>query len=36
VGAGPLPDSITGIAPLVARSFGVEPPDYGSATARAA
>jgi hypothetical protein len=36
VGAGPLPDSITGIAPLVARSFGVEPPDYGAAPARAA
>jgi hypothetical protein len=30
VGAGPLPDSITGLAPLVARSFGVEPPDYAA------
>jgi hypothetical protein len=36
VGAGPLPDSITGLAPLVARSFGVEPPLYAPATARAA
>jgi hypothetical protein len=36
VGAGPLPDSITGLAPLIARSFGVEPPDYAAAPARAA
>ena len=31
VGAGPLPDSITGLAPLIARSFGVEPPGYARA-----
>jgi hypothetical protein len=31
VGAGPLPDSITGLAPLAARSFGVEPPAYAAA-----
>ena len=36
VNVGPLPDSITGIAPLVARSFGREPPDYAAAPARAA
>jgi hypothetical protein len=36
VNTGPLPDSITGIAPLVARSFGLEPPDYAAAPARAA
>jgi hypothetical protein len=36
VGAGPLPDSITGLAPLIARSFGVEPPDYAATPARAA
>jgi hypothetical protein len=31
VGAGPLPDSITGLAPLIARSFGIEPPGYARA-----
>jgi predicted AlkP superfamily pyrophosphatase or phosphodiesterase len=36
VGAGPLPDSITGLAPLVARSFGVDPPQYAAAPAQAA
>jgi predicted AlkP superfamily pyrophosphatase or phosphodiesterase len=36
VGAGPLPDSITGLAPLIARSFGVEPPSYAALPARAA
>jgi len=31
VGIGPPPDSITGIAPLVCRHFGVEPPAYATA-----
>jgi hypothetical protein len=33
VGAGPPPDSIVGIAPLVAHGFGVEPPAYADAQA---
>jgi hypothetical protein len=28
INAGPPPGSITGLAPLVAQSFGVEPPAY--------